>query len=338
MPTVLITGAAGFIGFHLSTVFLENEYTVFGMDNMQKDAEPHLKYERLACLGIDINILEYGKVINTDKFYFLQCDLNDTGKLNDFFQSYHFDLVINLAAQTGVRNSVNNPEIYIKNNIIGFYNLLEVCKKFNITKLIFASSSSVYGENPEMPYMESFSTDNPLSIYAVTKKSNELMAQAYSSLFGINAIGLRFFTVYGPWVRTDMASYIFMKSVFEGHPISLFNNGLSLRDFTFVDDVVKSIFLISQKITGTNAGDYPLFNIYNVGNSHPVNLEKFLNFIETALNKKGNIFNEPIQEGDVAATYACVDKLYNFIGFKPDTDIEKGVEKMVDWFTKFHKK
>jgi len=338
MPTVLITGAAGFIGFHLSKVFLENAYTVFGMDNMQNDTEPYLKKERLACLGIDTRVLEYGKIVNKDGFYFLQCDLCDTEKLTEFFQSYHFDVVINLAAQTGVRNSVYNPEVYVKNNIIGFFNLLEVCKKFNFKKIIFASSSSVYGENSKMPYEEHFPTDNPLSVYAVTKKSNELMAQAYSSLFGLNIIGLRFFTVYGPWVRTDMASYIFMKSIFEGKPINLFNNGLSLRDFTFVDDVVKSIFLISQKMSRTLTSDCPLFNIYNVGNSHPVNLEKFLNFIETSLNKKGNIFNKPIQEGDVTATYACVDKLYDFIGFKPDTDIEKGVKIMVDWFTKFHKK
>jgi len=338
MPTVLITGAAGFIGFHLSKVFIKKNYIVYALDNLQGNTEPDLKHKRLACLGIKKDLIEYGKIISAYNFKFIQCDLNDINTLNDFFSSTHFDIVIHLAAQTGVRNSVNNPEIYIKNNIIGFHNLLQACKTFTINKLIFASSSSVYGENKNMPYVEDFSTDNPESIYAVTKKSNELMAHAYSNLFKINAIGLRFFTVYGPWVRTDMASYIFMKSIAEGKPINLYNNGLSLRDFTYVDDVVNSIFLISKKITSPDAHKYPLFNIYNVGNSHPVNLERFLNCIELFLNRKAVIHNKPIQEGDVTATFACVDKLYNFIGFKPDTDIEKGVKKMVDWFTKFYKK
>ena len=338
MPTVLITGAAGFIGFHACNIFLENNYTVYALDNLQENPEPDLKNDRLSCLGINKNLIKYGKIVTIGNLNFIQCDLNDTHIFNNFFSTHHFDCIIHLAAQTGVRNSINNPDIYIKNNIIGFHNLLQACKNFNVHKLIFASSSSVYGENKKMPYFEDFPTDNPLSIYAVTKKSNELMAQAYCNLFGINAIGLRFFTVYGPWVRTDMASYIFMQSIAEKKPINLFNNGLSLRDYTYVDDVVKSIFLISQKITGTDALEYPLFNIYNVGNSHPVNLEKYLNCIELFLNKKAVIHNKPIQEGDVTATFACVDKLSDFIDFKPDTDIEKGVKKMVNWFTKFHNK
>jgi len=336
MPTVLITGAAGFIGFHVCTFFLENNYIVYALDNLQDSPEPHLKKERLACLGINKNLIKYGKLISVGNLNFIQCDLNDTHTLNNFFSSYHFDIVIHLAAQTGVRNSVSNPDIYIENNIIGFQNVLKICKSHNINKLIFASSSSVYGESKKMPYTENIPTDNPVSIYAVTKKSNELMAHAFSNLYKLNVIGLRFFTVYGPWVRTDMASYIFMKSISEEKPINLFNNGLSLRDFTYVDDVVKSIFLISKKITGPDAHKYPLFNIYNVGNSHPVILEKYLNCIELSMNKKAVVHNKPIEEGDVTATFACVDKLYNFIGFKPDTDIEKGVGKMVDWFTKFY--
>ena len=338
MPTVLITGAAGFIGFHLCTVFTENNYVVYALDNLQNSTEPDLKLDRLTSLGINTKLIKYGEIIAAGSLNFIQCDLNDTLTLNKFFTANHFDVVVHLAAQTGVRNSVNNPDIYIKNNIIGFQNVLQTCKNFNINKLIFASSSSVYGENRKMPYLEDFPTDNPESIYAVTKKSNELMAQAYSNLFKINAIGLRFFTVYGPWVRTDMASYIFMKSISEEKPINFYNSGHSLRDFTFVDDVVKSIFLIAKKITGPDAHSYPLFNIYNVGNSHPVNLEKFLNCIELFLNKKADIHNKPIQEGDVTATFACVDKLNQFIQFKPDTDIETGVKKMVDWFTKFHHK
>jgi len=338
MPTVLITGAAGFIGFHVCNVFIENNYDVYALDNIQENTETHLKYERLATLGIDKNRIEYGKLITVENISFIQCDLNDISTLNTFFSDHHFDIVIHLAAQTGVRNSVINPEIYIKNNIIGFHNLLQTCKSHSINKLIFASSSSVYGENKKMPYKEDFPTDNPLSIYAVTKKSNELMAQAYSNLFNLNAIGLRFFTVYGPWVRADMAAYIFMKSIADKKPINLYNNGLSLRDFTYVDDVVKSIFLISKKITSPDAVNYPLFNIYNVGNSHPVNLEKYLNCIERFLNKKAIICNQPMQDGDVTATFACVDKLSDFIGFKPETDIEKGVKKMVDWFTKNNEK
>ncbi len=332
MQGLLITGAAGFIGYHVSKKFAGLGYRVYGLDNMQDGIEHNLKGKRLKELGINTAQLHYGKVLEGQTISFFYCDLNDTATLKDFFLSNKIDIVIHLAAQTGVRNSVSCPEIYFRNNISGFQNILQACRLHHINKLIFASSSSVYGENKQMPYHESFATDNPVSVYAATKKANEIMASAYSNLFGMHITGLRFFTVYGPWVRTDMASYIFMKAISEGKTLELFNHGRSLRDFTYVDDVVTAIQLIAQKMTTSEAVDIPKYNIFNVGNSRPVELEKYLNSIETLLGKKANIVNKPKPEGDVTATYACVDKLFDFIGFKPDTPIEQGVKNMVDWY------
>jgi len=332
MSGVLITGAAGFIGYHVCRRCIETGYQVYALDNLQDTPEQHLKYERLENLGVRARNLTYGDVIETENMTFCYCDLNDTDAMSVFFSKVNADIVIHLAAQTGVRNSVSSPDIYFRNNISGFQNLLQACRTYQISRLIFASSSSVYGENKQMPYHESYATDNPVSVYAATKKANEIMARAYSNLFGINTVGLRFFTVYGPWVRTDMASYIFMKSISEGKTIELFNNGRSLRDFTYVDDVVNAILLIAEKMTLPDLASCPKYNIFNVGNSKPVELEKYLNSIERLLCKSAQIINKPKPEGDVTATYACVDKLYDFTGFRPDTPIEEGVKKMVDWF------
>ncbi len=334
MARVLITGGAGFIGYHLSVLFLKNNECVYALDNIQDEISGHIKYERLLLLGIEKEEVQYGKLIEKGNYHFIQADINDTPLIEKFLVNRSFDVIIHLAAQTGIRNSLINPDIYLKNNINGFHNILRACIKFHFKKLIFASSSSVYGENKEMPYKENFNTDNPESLYAVTKKTNELLAQTYSNLYQLNTIGLRFFTVYGPWGRTDMAPYIFIKSINEGKTIHLFNNGQSLRDFTFVDDVVKSIYLIFRKITSSESDTYPLFSIFNVGNSKAVVLQKFLSTVEKLLNKKAQIIYKPNQEGDVTATYACVDKLYNFIDFKPDTDIEDGLRKTIDWYIK----
>jgi len=334
MATVLITGGAGFIGYHLSIKFIEKKYTVYALDNLQDEISGHLKYERLALLKIDKRDIVYGKMIARGNYHFIQGDLTDEVFLEDFFKDKHFDVVIHLAAQTGIRNSLKHPDIYLKNNINGFHCLLKSCIKFNYTKIIFASSSSVYGENREMPYKEDFRTDNPGSIYAFTKKANELMAQTYVNLHKITAVGLRFFTVYGPWGRTDMAPYIFIKSIREGRTISLYNNGESLRDFTYVDDVVKSIFLISQKISDTHFDTEPYYSIFNVGNSKPIVLKDFLSSIERILSRKAAYVFMPIQGGDITATYASVEKLNNFIGFKPDTCIEEGLKKTIEWYIK----
>lgn len=335
MKKVLITGVAGFIGYHLANMLLNSGFDVYGLDNLQDSGEPHLKHGRLSALGIDAGHLVYGKIVSNREFHFMYADINDLPCSDTLFESVSFDVVIHLAAQTGVRNSLINPDIYIRNNIQGFQNIILSCRKHGVNKLVFASSSSVYGNNPDMPYKEDIPTDSPVSLYAVTKKTNELMAQFYATMYGMQCIGLRFFTVYGPWARTDMASYIFMKAISDGRPINLFNNGLSLRDFTYVDDVVKSIKLIIEKMLDKSHSSMPAYDIFNVGNSCPVNLEKFLNCIENSLGQKAVINNKPIQEGDVNATYACVDKLVKFIGFKPETPIEAGVDKMVNWFNNF---
>jgi len=326
---ILITGAAGFIGYNLLKRIDKNEYAVTCVDNFSRNQDYDIKIKRVEDFGFNYNILAKDKKQNYKNVTFYNLDLIDYDTLNSLFKENQFDLVINLAAQTGVRYSVIHPYSYIENNITAFLNILECCKKNKIRNLIFSSSSSVYGMNAMMPYKENDNTDSPASFYAVTKKTNELMAYAYSMLCDLSYVGLRFFTVYGPWCRTDMASYIFIKSIVEDKTISLFNEGDMLRDFTYVDDITESIIRVMNKMLGNGA---PIKKVLNVGNSHPYTLNDFLTAIELALDKKAKIIFKPLQEGDIKATYAEVTALYNFIKFKPSTPLEDGVKKMVSWY------
>jgi UDP-glucuronate 4-epimerase len=331
MSKILITGAAGFIGFQLVTSLTQGKDEIIGLDNLLNNHDYTIKLKRLAQFKISEETLNADLVARSENLTFVKIDLLDKQKLEDLFEQNKFDLVIHLAAQTGVRHSVLYPQQYIDNNITAFNNLLECCRNHGVFKLIYASSSSVYGMNNKMPYHESDSTDFPVSIYAVTKKANELLAANYTWQNKMSCIGLRFFTVYGPWCRTDMAAYIFMKAITEGNEINLFNDGDMLRDFTYVDDINTSIILVKQKIL---SGDFlqPFHEIYNVGNRNPATLFEYLSIIEKEIGKKAIIKNKPLQLGEVKATYADVQKLEDFIGFKPGTDLKYGVKEMVDWF------
>lgn len=329
MKKILITGAAGFIGYNLLQRVDKNEFSVVCVDNFYQNQDYELKIKRVEDFGFNFDILTKEKKQNHNNVTFCHLDLIDYDTLNSVFKENQFDLVINLAAQTGVRNSVIHPHSYIENNITAFLNILECCKKNKIRNLIFSSSSSVYGMNAMMPYRENDNTDSPASFYAVTKKTNELMAYTYSTLCDLSYVGLRFFTVYGPWCRTDMASYIFIKSIIEDKTISLFNEGDMLRDFTYVNDITESIIRVMNKMLGNRTS---IKKVLNIGNSHPYTLNDFLTAIELALDKKANIIFKPLQEGDIKATYAEVTALNNYIKFKPSTSLEDGVKKMVLWY------
>lgn len=334
MKKILITGAAGFVGYNLLKIIDRNEHDVTCVDNFSPNQDFELKIKRVEDFGFNYNILAKDKKQKCKNVTFYYFNLVDFETLSSLFKETQFDLVINLAAQTGVRYSVTHPHSYIENNITTFLNVLECCKKNNVKNLIFSSSSSVYGMNNKMPYTENENTDSPASFYAVTKKTNELMAFAYSKLYDLSYVGLRFFTVYGPWCRTDMASYIFIKSIIEGKEISLFNEGDMLRDFTYVDDVTESIIRVMNKMLGNGAS---IQKVLNVGNSNPYTLNDFLAAIELSLDKKAKIIYKPIQKGDIKATYADVTALYDFVEFKPSTLLEDGVKKMVLWYRQLYK-
>lgn len=330
---ILLTGAAGFIGFHLVDDLWSRGYEVVAIDNLQPYPNLSLKSGRLQNLGIKPdNLLEY-KEVTTDKCTFIKADLNDKSFLDDLFEKKSFDLVIHLAAQTGVRYSLERPDVYIQNNINAFQNILDACVKSGISNLIYASSSSVYGKNSSIPYSEDQVIDSPLSVYAMTKRANELMAFTYSENYGIRTRGLRFFTVYGPWGRSDMAAYIFMESIAKGKEISLFNNGDMIRDFTFVKDVTRSISLISEKLfKGENE---PLNITLNIGHSNPISIIDFLEEIEHRMGIKAKINNMPLQPGDVLSTFADVRKLKQYIDFSPETDHKTGIAETVAWYKKY---
>jgi UDP-glucuronate 4-epimerase len=335
MPKILITGAAGFIGFNLIESFIKGDDEIIGLDNMKENHDYLIKINRLKHLKIDNSELTTNSFANNGNLTFVKIDLLERQKLDDLFLQYKFDLVIHLAAQTGVRQSVSNPQEYFDNNITAFNNLLECCRNHSVSRLIYASSSSVYGMNKKMPYCESYSTDTPVSIYAVTKKTNELLAANYSLQNKMYCVGLRFFTVYGPWCRTDMAAYIFMKAITEDKAISLFNDGDMLRDFTYVDDIVKSISLIKQKMF-KDVLKCPFHQIFNVGNTNPATLSEYLSIIEGEMGKLAEKNYKPIQIGEVQATYSDIKKLEKFINFKPNTDLKEGVRKMVEWFKDYY--
>ena len=330
---ILVTGCAGFIGFHLTKALLANGNTVVGLDNLNNYYDVSLKKNRL-------------KKIVDKNFTFIKADLDQSNKINEIFSESKFDSVINLAAQAGVRYSLKNPMAYINSNVVGFMNILEACRNYQTKHLIYASSSSVYGMNTSKPFSVTHNVDHPVSLYAASKKSNELMAHTYSHLYGLPTTGLRFFTVYGPWGRPDMALFLFTKAILEGKAIKVFNNGEMQRDFTYIDDIVEGILRLLNVPAKSNPnwnGDTPdpssssaPYKIYNIGNNSPVKLEYFISVIESSLGIKANKEYFPIQPGDVESTFADIDGLYEAIRFKPKTSIEVGVDNFIKWYKDYY--
>jgi len=330
----LITGAAGFIGYHLSERLCREGWQVTGIDNLNSYYDVRLKKARL------------DQLLKNNLFSFSKIDLSDKSGMEALFKKEKIDVVVNLAAQAAVRYSLTNPHAYIQSNIVGFLNLLECCRHHPIGHLVFASSSSVYGANTRMPFSVHDNVDHPVSLYAATKKADELMAHTYSHLYGLPVTGLRFFTVYGPWGRPDMALFLFTRAILEGKPIQVFNHGRMQRDFTYIDDIIEGVFRVMKRIPepdpawdgnspdpGTSSAPYRL---YNIGNNNPVSLMDFIVAIETALGKTAQKIFVDLQPGDVPATYADIDDLAHDVGFKPETAIEDGIQRFVDWYRDYY--
>lgn len=336
--TCLITGAVGFIGFHLSIKLLEDGFNVIGFDNLNSYYDIKLKRARLK------NIKNLANKNNLS-WNFIKGNLEDKKLLDKIFRKYDPEIVVNLAAQAGVRYSLENPSIYIQSNIVGFNNIIELSSNYNVKNFLYASSSSVYGGNKKLPFSEKDPVNYPVSLYAATKRSNELIAHTYSHLYSLPSTGIRFFTVYGPWGRPDMAPMIFTKSILEGQPIRIFNNGKMTRDFTYIDDAIKILEELISKpvktINNTNNKDYQNINsyykIFNLGNSKPVSLMSFINCLEKELNIKAIKIFEKMQPGDVQSTHADTELLNSFIGFKPNTSIDEGIRKFLNWYKKYYK-
>lgn len=338
MSKILVTGAAGFIGFHVSKKLINLGFEVYGIDNLNAYYDVRLKLDRLKELGIDIQSelfmrQQEVKSGSNESFRFSQMDLVDEHRLDHLFLKEKFDAVINLAAQAGVRYSIENPKAYIQANVVGFMNILEACRSNQIKHLIYASSSSVYGNQQKVPFSEKDRVDHPISLYAATKKSNELMAHVYSHLYGLKTTGLRFFTVYGPWGRPDMAPFLFTKAILSETPIKVFNNGDLMRDFTYIEDIVKGIIevLITDKIQEN-------YNIYNIGNNTPVKLLDFIQAVEGACNKKAQLDFYPMQDGDVYQTFADIEDLKAVTGYIPKVKINEGIQEFVNWYKAYFKK
>ena len=331
---ILVTGAAGFIGFHLCRRFLSMGFTVTGLDNLNPYYSVALKKDRIALLSADA------------RFRFVQEDMVDRAAMDRLFDAGGFNYVVNLAAQAGVRHSLSHPEDYINANIIGYFNILENCRQHKVDHFVFASSSSVYGLNTKMPFSVHDNVDHPISLYAASKKSNELMAHSYSYLFGLPCTGLRFFTVYGPWGRPDMALFLFAKAIIEGNPIQVFNHGQMERDFTYIDDIVEGVVRVTQNIAAPNSVWNPAspdpsssvapYRLYNIGNNNSVTLLEFIEAIEEALGKKAVKEFLPLQPGDVPATCADIDDLIRDVGFKPSTDIKTGIANFIEWYREYY--
>ena len=335
MSKILVTGAAGFIGFHLTQRLLARGDEVVGLDNLNDYYRVQLKHDRLSQL------------VEHEKFRFLEMDIADRERMPGVFKSEQFDVVINLAAQAGVRYSLENPHAYIDANIVGFTNVLEGCRHNGVKHLVYASSSSVYGGNTTMPFSIHDNVDHPISLYAATKKANELMAHTYSHLYGLPTTGLRFFTVYGPWGRPDMALFLFTEAIVSGKPINVFNNGEMRRDFTYVDDIVEGIMRVADNTAAANpdwssaapdpATSASPYRVYNIGNNQPVELMHLIEVLEDCLGKKAEKNFMGMQPGDVPATFADVDDLIRDVDFKPATPIETGVANFVEWYREYHK-
>jgi len=331
---ILVTGAAGFIGVHLSNQLTNHGYSVIGLDNLNTYYDLNLKKDRLAQLN------------DTKNFTFVECDLTDRERINKIFEEHRPVVVINLAAQAGVRYSIENPYAYLDSNLTGFLNILEACRNYPVDHLLYASSSSVYGGNKVAPFSTNHNVDHPVSLYAATKKSNELMAHTYSHLYNIPTTGLRFFTVYGPWGRPDMAYFSFTKDIIEGNPIKVFNHGKMERDFTYIDDIVEGIVKLIPRAPEKNSdwdesvdelgASFAPYRVYNIGNNSPVPLMKFINVLEEKIGKEANKQYMEMQPGDVLRTYADVSELERDIDFKPSTTIEDGLGKFVDWYKQYY--
>ena len=342
---ILVTGSAGFIGYHLVNRLISRGDQVLGIDNINDYYDVNLKYARLQQVGIDecsSSLIESNIHPN---YTFIKADLGDRLTMERIFAENQFDVVVNLAAQAGVRYSLINPHVYVQSNIVGFINLLEACRNNGVKHLVYASSSSVYGLNEKMPLSTADNVDHPISLYAASKKSNELMAHTYSHLYGLPTTGLRFFTVYGPWGRPDMAPFLFTKAMLAGEPIKVFNNGLMMRDFTYIDDIVEGIVrVIDHPPVGNSAwnGHHPdpssspaPYKIYNIGNNNPVQLLDFIQAIEEQLGRKAIMHKMPIQPGDMPATYADVSDLEKDFGYKPQTPLKQGIQKFIAWYVSY---
>ncbi len=328
---ILVTGAAGFIGFHLCKKLIDEGFQVYGIDNLNHYYDVKLKLDRLEELGINTLSESFLRKLENQssfsKFLFWQIDLIDDNKLDSLFSKEKFDIVVNLAAQAGVRYSIENPKVYVQSNIVGFINILEACRQNNIKHLIYASSSSVYGNQEKVPFSESDNVDHPISLYAATKKSNELMAHVYSHLYKLKTTGLRFFTVYGPWGRPDMAPFLFTKAIMNGDPIRVFNNGDLMRDFTFIDDIVQGIYNVLNSKNCDN-----MCQVLNIGNNSPVKLLDFIKTLEISCKKDAVIQWHPMQAGDVYKTFADISQIQAKYSFKPKTTLNTGIEAFVNWY------
>lgn len=343
---ILVTGPAGFIGFHLARKLLQNGNAVVGIDNINDYYDVGLKFARLEKTGISHDAEQWHSVIPSSiypNYSFIRMNLEDREVINKLFETEKFDVVCNLAAQAGVRYSIENPHAYISSNIVGFINILEACRHNNIKHLVYASSSSVYGNSDKMPLSVSDSVDNPISLYAATKKSNELMAYTYSHLFSFRTTGLRFFTVYGPWGRPDMAPILFADAISKGNPIKVFNHGNLERDFTYVDDIVEGIVRVIDCTAPANQQPVPStqhpvtpYSIYNIGNGNPIKLMNFIETMENAIGKKAKKEFLPMQPGDVFKTFADVNALKNDFGYAPSTSLKKGIGEFIKWYKSYY--
>jgi UDP-glucuronate 4-epimerase len=347
---LLVTGTAGFIGYHFAKRMVAEGYQVVGLDSINDYYDVRVKYSRLETAGIQQSEIQYNQLTQSkqhENYRFIQLKLEDRVNLEQLFAKEQFDIVVNLAAQAGVRYSLTNPHAYIDSNIIGFTNILECCRHNQVKHLAYASSSSVYGLNESAPFSTSQTTDHPMSLYAASKKSNELMAHVYSHLYNLPTTGLRFFTVYGPWGRPDMALFLFAKAIINNEPIQVFNNGQMIRDFTYIDDIVEGVRRValnpaapnlswSGKQPGSNTSSAP-YKIYNIGNNNPVQLLHFIESIEKALGKTAQKIMMPLQAGDVPATSANVDDLVSDLDYKPNTTVEYGISQFIDWYRSYYK-
>ena len=346
---ILVTGTAGFIGFHLAKKLLERGDEVVGIDNINDYYDVNLKYGRLSELGIKQEDIRRNSLVHStqyDKHHFAKIDLADKEAMDNLFQEQQFDAVMNLAAQAGVRYSLENPHAYIQSNVVGFLNILEGCRHHNVKNLAYASSSSVYGLNASQPFKTTDTTEHQVSLYAATKKSNEMMAHTYSHLYGIQATGLRFFTVYGPWGRPDMAPMLFTDAILNDRAINVFNNGEMSRDFTYIDDIVDGIVKVidnpaqPNELWNPNEPDISTssapYRLYNIGNNAPLSLMTFIETIEEALGKEAKKNFMPMQDGDVVSTYADVSGLIKEFGYQPNTALSEGIREFVKWYRAFY--